>query len=203
MDIPKGEYLLRRGAFICGLILCCLLALTGCNQLKKETELFSNEVRDIQVSYYDSEAETKWNIGLDEISELKTWITNLELKHKYFEEGSSPSDSEGVKAFYFDINNGEIVFLYRCEGYVYFDEEWYEVMNPSNPPIEIPDQIENTVWFGDKEIDADKLSKETLEWLSWYNSLSEIDQLAISAIPQDLLEESGILESEDIVANTD
>jgi hypothetical protein len=36
-----------------------------------------------------------------------------------------------------------------------------------------------------------------LEWLDWYNSLSEEDQLAVSAIPADLLDESGISGTED------
>lgn len=56
------------------------------------------------------------------------------------------------------------------------------------------------VRFGDRWIDRDSLSQETLEWLDWYNGLSEIDQLAISAIPADLLEASGISGTEDAEA---
>ena len=32
-------------------------------------------------------------------------------------------------------------------------------------------------------VDAEGLSKETLEWLDWYNSLPEEQQLAVSAVP--------------------
>lgn len=55
----------------------------------------------------------------------------------------------------------------------------------------------NQVQFGDRMVDADGLSEETLEWLDWYNSLPEEQQLAISAVPPDLLEESGLVKTED------
>ena len=53
------------------------------------------------------------------------------------------------------------------------------------------------VRFGDKMVDEGALSEETLEWLEWFNSLSETEQLAISSIPQDLLEAAGILDAQD------
>ena len=56
------------------------------------------------------------------------------------------------------------------------------------------------VRFGDRWIDKDSLSQETLDWLNWYNGLSELDQLAVSAIPADLLEASGISGTEDAEA---
>lgn len=56
------------------------------------------------------------------------------------------------------------------------------------------------VRFGDSWVDRDSLSKETLEWLSWFNSLPEEEQLAVSAIPSDLLEASGISAAEDAEA---
>ena len=53
------------------------------------------------------------------------------------------------------------------------------------------------VRFGDKMVDEGALSEETLEWLEWFNSLPETEQLAISSIPQALLEAAGILDAED------
>ena len=44
---------------------------------------------------------------------------------------------------------------------------------------------------------AGTMKQETLEWLDWYNSLPEEQQLAISAVPPDLLEESGLVKTED------
>lgn len=56
------------------------------------------------------------------------------------------------------------------------------------------------VRFGDRWIDGDSLSQETLEWLDWYNGLSELDQLSVSAIPPELLDASGISGAEDAEA---
>ena len=47
------------------------------------------------------------------------------------------------------------------------------------------------VRFGDRWIDSDGLSEETREWLSWYNSLSQEDQLAVSYIPPEVYERLG------------
>ena len=46
-------------------------------------------------------------------------------------------------------------------------------------------------------IDADGLSKETITWLEWYNSLTDEEQLSISSIPSDLIEEAGPAKTED------
>lgn len=58
------------------------------------------------------------------------------------------------------------------------------------------------VQFGDKWIDEANLSEETSEQLDWYNSFPEEEQLADSAIPADLLEESGISGVEDAIEIT-
>ena len=56
--------------------------------------------------------------------------------------------------------------------------------------------------FGDRWVDRDGLSEETLDWLTWFNSLSEEEQLSVSAVPPDLLEESGISGTEDAEATS-
>ena len=53
------------------------------------------------------------------------------------------------------------------------------------------------VRYGDRMVDAEDLSKETLEWLDWYNSLPEEQQLAVSFVPSDLIEETGPVKTED------
>ena len=65
------------------------------------------------------------------------------------------------------------------------------------------EQGESLVWFGDKLIKTGDLSETTLQWLDWYNGLSEEEQLAISAIPADLLEASGISNAEDTEATSE
>lgn len=53
------------------------------------------------------------------------------------------------------------------------------------------------VRFGDKLIDADGLSEETLDWLGWYNSLPEEERQKVSAIPTGLLEDAQPTDTED------
>jgi len=43
-----------------------------------------------------------------------------------------------------------------------------------------------TIMFNEQTFDKADLSQETLEWLEWYNGLTEADQLAVDYIPADL-----------------
>ena len=56
------------------------------------------------------------------------------------------------------------------------------------------------VRFGDRWVDADGLSEETLDWLDWYNALPEEQQRAVSSLPPDLLQQSGLAQTEDAEA---
>ena len=56
------------------------------------------------------------------------------------------------------------------------------------------------VRFGDRWVDADGLSEETLDWLDWYNALPEEQQRAVSSLPPDLLEQGGLAQTEDAEA---
>lgn len=56
------------------------------------------------------------------------------------------------------------------------------------------------VRFGDRWVEADGLSEETLDWLDWYNALPEEQQRAVSSLPPDLLEQSGLAQTEDAEA---
>lgn len=82
--------------------------------------------------------------------------------------------------------------------YQYGDDDTIEIfMNKKWIVFEHREDTGNQVRFGDHIVDADKLSKETLEWLAWYNSLPEEDQLAVNYIPPDLYDEFGFAETED------
>ena len=56
------------------------------------------------------------------------------------------------------------------------------------------------VRFGDRWVDANGLSEETLDWLDWYNALPEEQQRAVSSLPPDLLEQCGLAQTEDAEA---
>ena len=49
-------------------------------------------------------------------------------------------------------------------------------------------QDEETIRFHDKTFSVSELSQETVEWLEWYNSLSEEEQLKTSYVPSELLD---------------
>ena len=48
------------------------------------------------------------------------------------------------------------------------------------------DTKEETVMFNGQTFDKADLSQETIEWLQWYNGLTEDEQLAVDFIPADL-----------------
>lgn len=86
-------------------------------------------------------------------------------------------------------------------GYQYGAEDTIEIwMNEKWIVFEHRTGDGSQVRFADRWIDRDSLSDETLEWLDWYNSLSEQEQRAISAIPADLLDASEISDTEDAEA---
>ena len=86
-------------------------------------------------------------------------------------------------------------------GYQYGPDDTIEIlMDEKWMVFEHRDGTGSRVRFGDRFVDRDGLSQETLEWLDWYNSLSKEEQLAVDAIPADLLEESGIASTQDAPA---
>lgn len=48
-------------------------------------------------------------------------------------------------------------------------------------------KLPETVTYNGREFPRDVLSEEALEWLEWYNSLSEEEQLAVSYVPPELI----------------
>ena len=70
-----------------------------------------------------------------------SWISQLSLEHRTFEKGKNPSEMyAGGDSYTFDINDGALTFTYAIGGspvteYVIYDEEWYEVLNPSELPF--------------------------------------------------------------------
>ena len=62
---------------------------------------------------------------------------------------------------------------------------------------------DSRVYFAGRWYDKSGLSEDTLRWLAWYNGLSEEEQACISAVPADLLDESGISRTEETDAQAD
>ena len=98
------------------------------------------------------------------------------------------------------IDGGDYVVLYSCFVSMKNNSDFLKMVNSAAC---FQEQGESLVWFGDKLIKTGDLSETTLQWLDWYNGLSEEEQLAISAIPADLLEASGISNAEDTEATSE
>lgn len=83
-------------------------------------------------------------------------------------------------------------------------QEIYPARIPRPYRVEIIITDENdTIQFHEKVFNKSDLSQETIEWLAWYNELTEMDQLSISYIPSDLYELCGYSNAEDIPAETE
>jgi len=63
----------------------------------------------------------------------------------------------------------------------------------------LPSQAD-TIHFHDKILNIADLSPSTAQWLTWYNTLSEEEQLAVSYVPSDLYELCGYPAAEEAVA---
>ena len=160
------------------------LVITACGSQKIKAGLFPEETASVQVIYSHAAESVAWELEAEETEAVRGWAEALELKHRAFEEGSTPGDTEGGASWEFVINGGEASFTYVVsgDGYLIFEDEWYEAENPSDPPVEM------RVVFAGRTVKKAELSEETLEWLEWYNSLSGEEQLAVSYVPGDLLE---------------
>jgi len=78
-------------------------------------------------------------------------------------------------------------------------EHTAETVTEESQPTSQPSQAD-TIHFHDKLLNIADLSPSTAQWLTWYNGLSEEDQLAVSYIPSDLYELCGYPAAEDAAA---
>ena len=70
---------------------------------------------------------------------------------------------------------------------------------PQEQTLPQPSQAE-TICFHDNALNTAELSPDTVQWLTWYNTLSEEEQLAVSYVPSDLYELCGYPTAEDAAA---
>ena len=74
-----------------------------------------------------------------------TRYERLGMEQKTFDDGEAPNEVyAGGESYTFNINNGEMTFSYISidDNYIYMDNNWYEVKNPSIPPAREPEQEE-------------------------------------------------------------
>lgn len=85
-----------------------------------------------------------------------------------------------------NISTGDIA---EIDCVLWYDTNTYEVLKLT--------AIDTVIEFHGQLINKSDLSEETLKWLEQYNSLPAEEQLAISFIPSDLLDASGISNGKD------
>ena len=195
---------------ICAFVWC--ISLAGCT--RNETIDFpfeTAEVEDIEMFYFvnPAEAEKKVITGQEDIEKLCQLFESVVLEDKETE----PVAGGSVTSFRFNLSGGmtyEVIYssiAARSGRIMVSDSEkdyftssdiesiWNNCDYAAEKAAErelpvIPLSEENTedevVEFHGQLFHKSDLTEETLEWLEWYNSLSQEEQLAVSSIPADL-----------------
>jgi len=101
-----------------------------------------DEITEVEVSgYYNGGVIQPEDFVVEDFDEFAEWFSLLSLEHRTFEEGKNPGEMyAGGDSYTFDINDGALTFTYAIGGspvteYIIYDEEWYEVLNPSELPF--------------------------------------------------------------------
>ena len=118
-----------------------VVLLSGCGQGKgKPIISFPDDVKTACVTYYSCSPDTSRELSQEEIITIKDWAAALDLEHKTFDKEETPNKVyTGGETFAFNVNDGELNFSYASidNDYIVMNDEWYLVLNPSFPPIEI------------------------------------------------------------------
>ncbi|MBS6397350.1 MAG: hypothetical protein KH452_09420 [Clostridiales bacterium] len=120
----------------------CMLSMSGCQKTVSGSDVFSmpGEISKVEISgYYDGSVINAGDFVVENFNELATWLSNLSLQHRTFADGKTPSETQsGGDSYIFTINNDVLTFTYADGGtteYIVYNEEWYEVLNPSELPF--------------------------------------------------------------------
>ena len=123
------------------LSLTFVLALAGCGSSAINIVALPSTIKEVNISgYYDGSVINAGDFVVEDFDKFATWISQLSLKHRAFEEGETPSETiAGGNSYHFNINNGELTFTYADAGkelqYIVYGAEWYEVLNPTELPF--------------------------------------------------------------------
>lgn len=105
------------------------------------SEMIPENITRIEVSGFQNGGELEpWELDQEEIEELTEWLSELSLRHKTYGEGKSPNIIwNGGVSYEFNINDGELSFawLYIDKAYIYYDDEWYVIVNKSEAPLNL------------------------------------------------------------------
>jgi len=102
--------------------------------------IMPDEITEVEVSgYYNGSVIKPGVFVIQDFEAFKTWFAEISFEHREFAEGKNPGETlAGGNSYQFDVNNEELVFTYADFGigaYIVYDNEWYEITNPSEPPF--------------------------------------------------------------------
>lgn len=121
-------------------LLCSAMAVCS-RESASSVIVLPEDITSVEISgFYNGGELEPWTLTQAEIDELSTWIAQLSLEHRTYAEGETPNKvwSGGV-SYRFNVNDGEISFSWVSidKAYILYDSEWYEIVNPSAPPLGI------------------------------------------------------------------
>lgn len=133
--------------FLIFLLSVCLMTACGSRTVSQDSDpsaILSAYVGDdhtrITVSHILAGRTTETALTGDSIAILKTWLNGLEAEARELEEGNAPGEAEeGGEVWHFTLEGGRYTdFSYVKSGpeeyWLYMEEHWYAVTNPSDPP---------------------------------------------------------------------
>lgn len=140
--IKNKRYGLVLMALACALVLSACGTRNGSADDGKEiiNAYVGDDHTEIKVSHAVSGQIFEATLTGDGIAGLKSWMKDLKLEKKQFEEGNTPGDADGGEMYAFEMTGGKYSeFAYIKNGsedcYLSIGNEWYAVTNPSDPPI--------------------------------------------------------------------
>lgn len=213
---------MKKFSALCGLVLAVFVLVAGYNEQSRVENVvpFSDKVNE-EVTHLSEGEETKWvkTSSVDNSSqtiEIPMVMVNGKLyyntgKESILDGRCGTMDGEitsTVKSYEIPTEDNQSNFGIGY-GYQYATNKIIEVYmvdgEKDNYKWIIFEQInseKDIIQFHDRWINKANLSEKTIEWLERYNELSKEEQLSISSIPPELLEDTGIIKIEDSEADT-
>lgn len=134
-------------------LLILTLVLPGCTAAERpDREITSpvaltlpDVVTQAEVTHYHCGDSVTVTVTGDELEALRKWTDDLKLQSCTFEEGNAPNDVESGEVWSIVLTGGDYPgFSYRNNGasecYALSEGVWYAVLNPSDPPVTIPEE---------------------------------------------------------------
>ncbi len=154
--------------------------LTACGNNKQAKIDLPEEIETIETIHVFSTGRYIQELSESEIQKVADWAESMKLEPAPFKEGEDPLEAQGACWSVFQINDREYEFFYvesfyyseeyPAEDYLYADDTWYRINEPSGLPFTKELNEEDfAVYFQGDFFRKSDLSEETFLWLQEYN----------------------------------